>query len=77
MAQIELFLGTGGFSNDDWVGIFYPDGLKKNQWLEFYAQHFNAIEVNSTFYAVPAQKTFSTKLERARNAGLNHARRDI
>jgi uncharacterized protein YecE (DUF72 family) len=65
MAQTELFLGTGGFSNDDWVGIFYPDDLKKNQWLEFYSQHFNAIEVNSTFYAVPAQKTFSSMLERS------------
>lgn len=61
----ELLLGTGGFSNEDWVGIFYPPDLKKNQWLGFYAQHFNAVEVNSTFYAVPAQKTFESMLERS------------
>jgi uncharacterized protein YecE (DUF72 family) len=65
MPSSELFLGTGGFSNDDWVGIFYPPELKKNQWLDYYAQHYNAIEVNSTFYAVPAQKTFSSMLERS------------
>ena len=62
---MELFLGTGGFSNDDWVGIFYPPELKKNEWIGFYAQHFNAVEVNSTFYAVPAQKTFTSMLERS------------
>jgi uncharacterized protein YecE (DUF72 family) len=62
---VELFLGTGGFSNDDWVGIFYPPELKKTEWLEYYSRHFNAIEVNSTFYAVPAQKTFASMLERS------------
>ncbi len=62
---MELFLGTGGFSNEDWVGIFYPPELKKTQWLEFYAQHWNAIEINSTFYGVPAQKTFASMLERS------------
>jgi uncharacterized protein YecE (DUF72 family) len=64
-SMTELSLGTGGFSNEDWVGIFYPPNLKKNQWLGFYAQRFNAVEVNSTFYAVPAQKTFSSMLERS------------
>ena len=59
-----LYLGTGGFSNDDWVGIFYPPTLKKTEWLPHYAQHFNAVEVNSTFYAVPGQKTFASMVER-------------
>ena len=62
---MELFLGTGGFSNEDWVGLFYPPELKKTEWLEFYSRHFNAVEVNSTFYAVPAQKTFASMLERS------------
>ncbi len=60
-----LYLGTGGFSNEDWVGIFYPPELKQKQWLEFYAQHFNSVEINSTFYAVPGQKTFISMLERS------------
>jgi uncharacterized protein YecE (DUF72 family) len=59
-----IHIGTGGFSNDDWVGIFYPEAVKKNQWLEFYAQHFNAVEINSTFYAVPAQKQMANMVTR-------------
>jgi uncharacterized protein YecE (DUF72 family) len=65
MAQ-TLYLGTGGFSNEDWVGMFYPPELKKTQWLEFYAQHFNAVEINSTFYAVPGQKQMANMLERTK-----------
>jgi uncharacterized protein YecE (DUF72 family) len=61
---MQMFIGTGGFSNDDWVDIFYPSTLKKNQWLEFYAQHFNAVEINSTFYAVPAQKQMANMITR-------------
>lgn len=60
-----LYLGTGGFSNEDWVGIFYDASLKKTQWLEFYSHQFNAVEINSTFYAVPGQKTFASMLERS------------
>lgn len=59
-----LYLGTGGFSNEDWIGLFYPPELKKTGWLGFYAEHFNAVEVNSTFYAVPGQKTFVSMVER-------------
>jgi uncharacterized protein YecE (DUF72 family) len=61
----QLYLGTGGFSNEDWIGQFYPPELKKTQWLEFYSQHFNSVEVNSTFYAVPGQKTMQSMLDRS------------
>jgi uncharacterized protein YecE (DUF72 family) len=61
---MQMLIGTGGFSNDDWVDIFYPPALKKTQWLEFYAQHFNAVEINSTFYAVPAQKQMANMVTR-------------
>lgn len=64
----QIYIGTGGFSNDDWIGLFYPEGLKKTQWLEFYAQHFNAVEVNSTFYAVPAQKQMANMISRTNGA---------
>ena len=60
-----LYLGTGGFSNEDWVGSFYPVTLKKTQWLEHYSHAFNAVEINSTFYGVPAQKTMTGMLERS------------
>jgi len=48
-----MYLGTSGFSYDDWVGSFYPAGMPKREWLAYYAREFNACEVNSTFYALP------------------------
>lgn len=49
----DIWLGTQGFSFDDWVGPFYPAGTSKSAYLEQYAQHFSAVEIDSTFYATP------------------------
>lgn len=57
--MVEIYLGTGGYSNPDWVGKLYPPEAKKEQWLELYAQHFNAVELNSSFYAIPGIKAFA------------------
>jgi len=48
-----MYLGTSGFSYNDWVGNFYPAGMPKAEWLSYYACEFNTCEVNSTFYALP------------------------
>jgi len=48
-----MYLGTSGFSYNDWVGNFYPTGMPKAEWLTYYAREFNTCEVNSTFYALP------------------------
>jgi uncharacterized protein YecE (DUF72 family) len=63
---MQVFIGTGGFSNDDWIGIYYPESIKKTAWLEFYAQEFNIVEINSTFYAVPAQKQMANMITRTK-----------
>ena len=47
-------IGTSGFSYDDWVGPFYPPTLQSYRRLEYYAQHFDTTEINSTFYQLPA-----------------------
>ncbi len=67
---MQVFIGTSGFSNEDWVGIFYPETVKKTHWLEFYAEHFNTVEINSTYYAVPAQKQMTNMITRT-NGKLN------
>jgi uncharacterized protein YecE (DUF72 family) len=51
--QEMIYLGTSGFSYDDWVGNFYPEGLPKREWLIYYAREFNTCEINSTYYALP------------------------
>lgn len=48
-------LGTMGFGYPAWAGPFYPRRLKQADWLGFYARHFNAIELDTTFHAMPTR----------------------
>jgi uncharacterized protein YecE (DUF72 family) len=52
-----LYIGTSGYSYQDWVGRYYPPALKKSQFLEFYAREFAAVEVNYTYYRLPSART--------------------
>lgn len=51
-----LKIGTSGWQYEDWQGKFYPNHLKKKEWLSFYAQNFSTVEINSTFYHGTNQK---------------------
>lgn len=53
MNGIDWRIGTMGFSYTDWGGTFYPNGLKPSQYLTYYAQRFNSIEIDSTYHAIP------------------------
>lgn len=55
---MPVFVGTSGFSYDDWIGDFYPPELKRKDWLSFYAKHFNTTELNVTFYRTPFEAMF-------------------
>ena len=46
-------LGTIGFGYDDWAGAFYPNELNSTDYLSFYAKHFDAVELDTTFHATP------------------------
>jgi uncharacterized protein YecE (DUF72 family) len=50
-------IGTQGWNYDAWVGPFYPDGTKPVDFLRVYARAFETVEVDSTFYAIPAPRT--------------------
>lgn len=50
---MEFYVGCSGWSYPHWEGKFYPDCLARNQWLAFYVQHFNTVEVNMSFYRFP------------------------
>jgi uncharacterized protein YecE (DUF72 family) len=45
-----VFVGTSGWSYEDWAGRFYPEGLSKKDWFAFYAANFSTVELNATFY---------------------------
>ena len=53
----RVHLGTCAWSFDDWRDVFYPHAVPRNRWLEFYARHFPAVEMDSSFYHVPSAKT--------------------
>jgi uncharacterized protein YecE (DUF72 family) len=51
--MIEWRLGTMGFGYSEWAEVFYPRGMKSVDYLSFYAKHFNAVELDTTFHAIP------------------------
>jgi uncharacterized protein YecE (DUF72 family) len=53
----SIRIGTQGWNYDAWVGPFYPVGTRAVDYLSIYARAFDTVEVDSTFYAVPAAKT--------------------
>jgi len=61
--QHKIRIGACAWSFDDWRGSFYPPDLPESQWLEFYANYFPAVEVDSTFYAAPAETTLRRWIE--------------
>jgi uncharacterized protein YecE (DUF72 family) len=48
-------VGCSGWNYQDWRGRFYPDGVPPSRWLEHYAQAFDTVEVNSTFYRLASR----------------------
>jgi len=62
---MDLYLGSGGFSYPYWRGVFYPPQLKPRDYLWHYARHFNAVEINSSYYHVPRAASFAGMLERS------------
>jgi uncharacterized protein YecE (DUF72 family) len=57
-------IGTSGWNYPHWKNVFYPPGLPKSKWLEFYTDRFDTVEVNATFYRLPKPKTFENWYER-------------
>jgi uncharacterized protein YecE (DUF72 family) len=53
--QHKIRIGACAWSFEDWRASFYPPDLPDSQWLEFYANYFPAVEIDSTFYAAPTE----------------------
>jgi len=52
----EILVGTSGWSYPHWRGRFYPRDLRHQSQLEYYAEHFDSVEINSAFYRLPERK---------------------
>jgi uncharacterized protein YecE (DUF72 family) len=54
----EIRIGTSGWVYRDWRGSVYPDGLAQRSRLEHLSRRFSTIEINASFYRLPARSTF-------------------
>ncbi|MEO7309213.1 MAG: DUF72 domain-containing protein [Chitinophagaceae bacterium] len=53
----SINIGISGWSYKEWKNVFYPEGLKPAEWLNYYAASFSITEVNSSFYHLPKTTT--------------------
>jgi uncharacterized protein YecE (DUF72 family) len=60
---MQLLAGTSGYSYKEWLGHFYPDKLPGNEMLRYYAGHFTTVEINNTFYRMPAESMLAQWVE--------------
>jgi uncharacterized protein YecE (DUF72 family) len=58
-------IGTSGYQYDHWQPVFYPEKLPKGKWFAYYAAHFDTVEINNTFYRLPAAGTVDQWHDRA------------
>ncbi|KAA8958765.1 DUF72 domain-containing protein [Mycobacterium sp.] len=52
-------IGTSGWSYDHWAGVLYPPGLSPARRLARYAEVFDTVELNASFYRWPRDSTFA------------------
>lgn len=50
---MDALVGTSGYAYDFWKGDFYPDGMKSDEMLGYYAARLPTVEINNTFYRIP------------------------
>jgi uncharacterized protein YecE (DUF72 family) len=53
-----LYVGTSGWQYRDWRDAFYPHDLGQGRWLRHYAERFQTVELNNSFYGLPPASTF-------------------
>jgi uncharacterized protein YecE (DUF72 family) len=52
---MNILAGTSGYSYKEWLGHFYPAKLPASGMLRYYAERFGTVEINNTFYRMPAE----------------------
>jgi len=51
---MQFYVGTSGYSYPKWKGSFYPPKLPQKEMLSYYAERFASVEINNSFYRMPA-----------------------
>lgn len=68
---MTIYLGTGGYSDADLLGILYPEKTKKTDFLVEYAKHYATVEINSSFYAPIGKKAFEGMVNKTLESPFN------
>ena len=58
-------VGCSGWVYKHWRGLFYPEGLSQKRWFQHYAEEFDTVEINASFYRLPLESTFEGWREKA------------
>ncbi len=87
---MEILVGCSGYSYRGWRGVFYPPDLPRYRFIEYYEEHFPAVELNFTFYNLDrARRTIrdmvrktnklkmAVKLNRVFTHSRKYSRRDV
>ena len=61
----NIRIGCSGWQYTHWRGDFYPAELPQARWLAYYAERFDTVEINNTFYRLPEAATFAAWRRRA------------
>lgn len=64
MKNTTINIGCSSYATASWQPLFFPEGLPRKQWFEFYCKHFNTYELNSTFYRFPTVKNLQSWYEK-------------
>jgi uncharacterized protein YecE (DUF72 family) len=59
----KVLIGCSGWNYADWRGRFYPQGEPQRRWLEIYAERFDTVEINATFYRLPKREAVAAWVE--------------
>jgi uncharacterized protein YecE (DUF72 family) len=71
-APPTIRIGCSGWVYPHWRGRFYPEKLAAKNWFAFYAEHFDTVEINNSFYRLPKAETFDAWRTQA-PAGFRYA----
>jgi uncharacterized protein YecE (DUF72 family) len=58
-SEHRIRIGTSGWQYKDWRGVLYPKGLAQSGWLQRYAESFDTVELNNSFYGLPSADQFA------------------
>ena len=56
--QGQIHIGVGGWTFEPWRGVFYPEGLRQKDELNYASRHLTTIEINGTYYSLQSRASW-------------------